>query len=33
MTRRNGRIAARVIGEVSYPGLRGLISQAMAASA
>jgi thiol-disulfide isomerase/thioredoxin len=30
---RNGRIAARVIGEVSYPGLRGLISQAMAASA
>jgi thiol-disulfide isomerase/thioredoxin len=25
-----GRIAARVIGEVSYPGLRGLISQAMA---
>ena len=30
---RDGRIAARVIGEVSYPGLRGLISQAMAASA
>ena len=27
---RNGRIAARVIGEVSYPGLRGLISHAMA---
>jgi len=30
---RSGRIAARVIGEVSYPGLRGLISQALAASA
>jgi thiol-disulfide isomerase/thioredoxin len=29
---RTGRIAARVIGEVSYPGLRGLISRAMAAS-
>jgi thiol-disulfide isomerase/thioredoxin len=27
---RNGRIAARVIGQVSYPGLRGLISQALA---
>jgi len=27
---RNGHIAARVIGEVSYPGLRGLISKAMA---
>jgi len=27
---RNGRIAARVIGEVSYPGLHGLISQALA---
>ena len=27
---RDGRIAARVIGEVSYPGLRGLISQALA---
>jgi thiol-disulfide isomerase/thioredoxin len=26
----DGRIAARVIGEVSYPGLRGLISHAMA---
>jgi len=30
---RNGRIAARVIGQVSYPGLRGLISQALAQSA
>jgi peroxiredoxin len=30
---RNGRIAARVIGEVSYAGLRGLITQALAASA
>jgi thiol-disulfide isomerase/thioredoxin len=27
---RDGRIAARVIGEVSYPGLHGLISRAMA---
>jgi thiol-disulfide isomerase/thioredoxin len=27
---RDGRISARVIGEVSYPGLRGLISRAMA---
>jgi thiol-disulfide isomerase/thioredoxin len=27
---RDGRIAARVIGEVSYPGLRGLISRALA---
>jgi thiol-disulfide isomerase/thioredoxin len=27
---RNGRIVARVIGEVSYPGLHGLISQALA---
>ena len=27
---RNGRIAARVIGEVSYPGLRGLINRALA---
>jgi len=27
---RDGRIAARVIGEVSYPSLRGLISQALA---
>ena len=27
---RDGRIAARVIGEVSYPGLRGLISRAVA---
>ena len=27
---RNGRIAARVIGQVSYPGLRGLITQALA---
>jgi len=27
---RNGRVSARVIGEVSYPGLRGLISKAMA---
>jgi thiol-disulfide isomerase/thioredoxin len=27
---RDGRIAARVIGEVSYPGLRGLISHALA---
>ena len=27
---RDGRITARVIGEVSYPGLRGLISQALA---
>jgi hypothetical protein len=26
----NGRISARVIGEVSYSGLRGLISKAMA---
>jgi thiol-disulfide isomerase/thioredoxin len=25
-----GRVTARVIGEVSYPGLRGLISRAMA---
>ncbi len=30
---RNGRIIARVIGEVSYPGLRVLIGQAMAGSA
>ena len=30
---RNGRIVARVIGEVSYPGLHGLISQALAAPA
>jgi thiol-disulfide isomerase/thioredoxin len=30
---RDGRIAARVIGEVSYPGLHGLISQALAQSA
>jgi thiol-disulfide isomerase/thioredoxin len=30
---RDGRIAARVIGEVSYPGLRGLISRALAQSA
>ena len=30
---RNGRISARVIGEVSYSGLRGLISRAMAGSA
>ena len=30
---RNGRISARVFGEVSYPGLRGLISRAMAGSA
>jgi thiol-disulfide isomerase/thioredoxin len=30
---RDGRIAARVIGEVSYPGLRGLISHALAQSA
>ena len=30
---RNGRIAARVIGEVSYPGLRGLITRALAAPA
>ena len=30
---RSGRIAARIIGEASYPGLRGLISQALAASA
>ena len=30
---RSGRIAARIIGEVSYPGLRGLISRAMAGSA
>ena len=30
---RSGRIAARIIGEVSYPGLRGLISQALAAPA
>jgi thiol-disulfide isomerase/thioredoxin len=29
---RNGRIAARVIGEVSYPGLRGLIGKAVAES-
>jgi thiol-disulfide isomerase/thioredoxin len=29
---RDGRISARVIGEVSYPGLRGLISRAMAQS-
>jgi thiol-disulfide isomerase/thioredoxin len=27
---RTGRITARVVGEVSYPGLRGLISRAMA---
>ena len=27
---RNGRIAARVIGEVSYPGLHGLIIKALA---
>jgi thiol-disulfide isomerase/thioredoxin len=27
---RDGRVAARVIGEVSYPGLRGLISRALA---
>jgi thiol-disulfide isomerase/thioredoxin len=27
---RSGRIAARVIGQVSYPGLRGLISHALA---
>ena len=27
---RSGRIAARVIGQVSYPGLRGLISRALA---
>ena len=27
---RDGRITARVIGEVSYPGLRGLISRAVA---
>jgi thiol-disulfide isomerase/thioredoxin len=27
---RNGRVAARVIGAVSYPGLRGLISRAVA---
>jgi len=27
---RNNRIAARIIGEVSYPGLSGLISRAMA---
>ena len=27
---RNGRIGARVIGQVSYPGLRGLISHALA---
>ena len=27
---RSGRIAARIIGAVSYPGLRGLISRAMA---
>src|SRR5579859_2673516 len=30
---RDGRIAARVIGEVSYPGLHGLISRALAQSA
>jgi thiol-disulfide isomerase/thioredoxin len=30
---RRGRIAARIIGEVSYPGLRGLIGQALAAPA
>ena len=29
---RDGRISARIIGEVSYPGLRGLISRAMAQS-
>ncbi len=29
---RDGRITARVIGEVSYPGLRGLISQAAGAA-
>jgi thiol-disulfide isomerase/thioredoxin len=28
---RDGRVTARVIGEVSYPGLRGLISRALAA--
>ncbi len=28
---RDGRITARVIGEVSYPGLRGLISRALTA--
>jgi len=27
---RNGRIAARVIGEVSYPGLHSLITKALA---
>jgi thiol-disulfide isomerase/thioredoxin len=27
---RDGRISARIIGEVSYPGLQGLISRAMA---
>jgi thiol-disulfide isomerase/thioredoxin len=27
---RNGRVTARIIGEVSYPGLSGLISKAMA---
>jgi thiol-disulfide isomerase/thioredoxin len=27
---RNGRIAARVIGQVSYPGLRGLIARTLA---
>jgi thiol-disulfide isomerase/thioredoxin len=27
---RSGRITARVIGQVSYPGLRGLITQALA---
>ena len=27
---RNGRVDARIIGEVSYPGLQGLISRAMA---
>jgi thiol-disulfide isomerase/thioredoxin len=30
---RNGRVSARVIGEVSYPGLRGLISRAVAGPA
>jgi len=29
---RDGRISARIIGEVSYPGLRGLISHALAQS-
>jgi thiol-disulfide isomerase/thioredoxin len=30
---RNGRISARVIGSVTYPGLRGLISHALAEAA